>query len=91
MGFWLADGKKKKKEEEEEEKITPSLMATSALAHALRSDQNLRAEPIPGKALAKSRKVYFLVLFFKTLGLGGGQKCRLFGGKSLSLLFFKIK
>ena len=41
MGFWLADGKKKKKEEE---KIMPSLMATSAQAHALRSDQFPRKE-----------------------------------------------
>ena len=36
MGFWLADGK------EEEEKIMPSLMATLALAHTLRSDQNVK-------------------------------------------------
>ena len=30
------------KREEEEEKIIPSLMATSALAHALRSDQQIK-------------------------------------------------
>ena len=53
--------------------------------------KNQRAEPIPGKALAKSRKVYFFIFLFKTLGLGGGDKnVDYLGGRVSPYYFSKL-